>query len=79
MLIKRHGLVVVGINHEREGRGSRAKRASGRVTCLLTRDQLFGESAARELKTLSTLGVVVVDLPQQRWQGTSRIVHDGME
>ena len=37
-------------------------------TCLLTRDQLFGESAARALKTFSTFGVVVVDLPQQRWQ-----------
>jgi hypothetical protein len=37
-------------------------------TCLLTRDQLFGESAARALKRFSTFGVVVVDLPQQRWQ-----------
>jgi hypothetical protein len=37
-------------------------------TCLLTRDQLFGESAARALKSFSAFGVVVVDLPQQRWQ-----------
>ncbi|MSV34479.1 MAG: hypothetical protein EXQ47_02615 [Bryobacterales bacterium] len=37
-------------------------------TCLLTRDQLFGESAARALNAFSTFGVVVVDLPQQRWQ-----------
>ena len=37
-------------------------------TCLLTRDQLFGESAARALKVFSTFGVVVVNLPQQRWQ-----------
>jgi hypothetical protein len=34
----------------------------------LTRDRLFGESAARALKTFSTFGVVVVDLPQQRWE-----------
>ncbi len=37
-------------------------------TCLLTRDQLFGESAARALKNFSTFAVVIVDLPQQRWQ-----------
>ena len=37
-------------------------------TCLLTRDQLFGESAARALKTFPSFAVVVVDLPQQRWQ-----------
>jgi hypothetical protein len=37
-------------------------------TCLLTRDQLFGESAARALKTFPTFAVVVLDLPQQRWQ-----------
>ena len=32
-------------------------------TCLLTRDQLFGESAARALKTFPSFAVVVVDLP----------------
>ena len=37
-------------------------------TCLLTRDQLFGESAARALKNFPTFAVVIVDLPQQRWQ-----------
>jgi len=36
-------------------------------SCLLARDQLFGESAARALKTFSTFAVVVVELPQQRW------------
>jgi hypothetical protein len=36
-------------------------------TCLLTRDQLFGESAARALETFPIFAVVVVDLPQQRW------------
>jgi hypothetical protein len=35
--------------------------------CLLTRDQLFADSAARALKTFSGFAVVVVDLPQQRW------------
>jgi hypothetical protein len=38
------------------------------LTCLLTRDQVFGESAARALKTFPSFAVVVVDLPQQRWQ-----------
>src|ERR1700674_5097841 len=37
-------------------------------TCLLTRDRLFGESAARALKTFPSFAIVVVDLPQQRWQ-----------
>ena len=37
-------------------------------TCLLTRDQLFGESAARALKNFPTCAVVIVDLPQQRWR-----------
>ena len=36
--------------------------------CLLTRDQLFGESAARALRMYPAFGVVVVDLPQQRWE-----------
>jgi len=41
---------------------------AGGFTCLLTRDQLFGESVARALKTFPSFAVVVVDLPQQRWQ-----------
>ena len=36
--------------------------------CLLTRDQLFGESASLALKSFPTFAVVVVDLPQQPWQ-----------
>jgi len=36
-------------------------------SCLLTRDQLFGESAARALKTFPNFAVVVINLPQQRW------------
>jgi uncharacterized protein DUF5615 len=41
---------------------------AGDFTCLLTRDQLFGESAARALKHFPSFAVVVVDLPQQHWQ-----------
>lgn len=36
--------------------------------CLLTRDQLFGESASRALKAFPEFAVVVITLPQQRWQ-----------
>lgn len=36
--------------------------------CLLTRDQLFGESAARALKSFPQFAVVLVSLPQQRWE-----------
>jgi predicted nuclease of predicted toxin-antitoxin system len=35
--------------------------------CLLTRDQLFGESASRALKSFAEFGVVVITLSQQRW------------
>jgi predicted nuclease of predicted toxin-antitoxin system len=35
--------------------------------CLLTRDQLFGESASRALKSFPEFAVVVVDVPQQPW------------
>jgi hypothetical protein len=36
--------------------------------CLLTRDQLFAESASRALKSFPQFGVVVITLPQERWQ-----------
>ena len=36
--------------------------------CLLTCDQLFGESASRALMTFPEFAVVVIDIPQQRWQ-----------
>jgi predicted nuclease of predicted toxin-antitoxin system len=45
-----------------------ATAAAAGFTCLLTRDQLFGESAARALKSFPEFAVVVVDLPQQRWE-----------
>ncbi len=35
--------------------------------CLITRDQLFGESAARALKAFPHFAVVVITLPQKRW------------
>jgi hypothetical protein len=35
--------------------------------CLLTRDQLFGESASRALRLFPQLAVVVVHIPQCRW------------
>jgi hypothetical protein len=38
---------------------------SGGFTCLLTRDQRFGESAVRALKAFPNFAVVVVQLPQQ--------------
>jgi hypothetical protein len=36
-------------------------------TCLLTRDRLFSESAARALKRFPAFSVVLVTLPQLRW------------
>lgn len=35
--------------------------------CLLTRDQLFGESASRALKSFPQFAVVVVNVPQLPW------------
>lgn len=35
--------------------------------CLLTRDGLFGESAAKALKQFSKFAVVIVTLPQEPW------------
>jgi hypothetical protein len=36
--------------------------------CLLTRDQLFSESASRALKSFPQFAVVVVNVPQQPWR-----------
>jgi hypothetical protein len=35
--------------------------------CLLTRDQLFGESASQALKQFPEFAVVVVNVPQRPW------------
>ena len=35
--------------------------------CLLTRDQLFGESASRALRLFPQFAVVVVNAPQRPW------------
>ena len=40
---------------------------AGGFRCLLTRDQLFGESASRALSSVAEFGVVVITLSQQRW------------
>jgi hypothetical protein len=45
----------------------KAACASGFV-CLLTRDQLFGESASRALRVHTDFAVVLVGLPQQPWR-----------
>ena len=45
-----------------------AAAAAAGFRCLLTRDQLFGESASRVLKSFPEFAVVVVTLPQQRWE-----------
>ena len=39
-----------------------------RFTCIITQDRLFGETAARALKTYPQFSVVVVHLPQKPWQ-----------
>ena len=41
---------------------------AGAFDCLLTRDQLFGESAAQALASYPQFAVVVVNLPQQHSQ-----------
>jgi len=45
-----------------------ASAAAAGFDCLLTRDQLFGESASRALRSFPQFAVVVVSLPQQPWQ-----------
>jgi predicted nuclease of predicted toxin-antitoxin system len=35
--------------------------------CLLTRDQLFGESASQALKRFAGFSVVLVNIPQRPW------------
>lgn len=44
-----------------------AAAVAGGFHCLLTRDQLFAESAAKALKLHKSFAVVLVNLPQQRW------------
>jgi hypothetical protein len=44
-----------------------AAAVEGGFGCLLTRDRLFGETAARALKVHFMFAVVLVSLPQQRW------------
>jgi predicted nuclease of predicted toxin-antitoxin system len=44
-----------------------AASAEAGFTCLLTRDQLFSESAARTLALFPTFAIVVIELRQQKW------------
>jgi len=45
-----------------------ATAAAAGFECLLTRDQLFAQSASRALRKYPAFAVVVVDMPQQPWQ-----------
>ncbi len=45
-----------------------AEAAAAGFRCLLTRDELFGKSASRALKSFPQFAVVVISLPQQRWR-----------
>jgi hypothetical protein len=48
--------------------------------CLLTRDQLFGESASRALQSFPQFAVIVVDVPRQPWnQYRDRFIAQWME
>ena len=54
-----------GWNELTNGRLVSAAVAQG-FSCLLTRDQFFGESAARALKDFPNFSVVLVSLPQMK-------------
>ena len=45
-----------------------AAAVAGGFDCLLTQDQLFGESASRALRSYPAMAIVVIKLPRQRWQ-----------
>lgn len=62
-----HSATAVSRGWKALSNGDLVASASG-FECLLTRDQLFGESAARALRSFPHFAVVLVDLPQQRWQ-----------
>ena len=44
-----------------------AAAAANGFTCLLTRDQLFTESAARALRKYPEFAIVVIRIPQGKW------------
>jgi hypothetical protein len=45
-----------------------AAAAAAGFDCLLTRDQLFSETASRAMRSYPQFAVVVINLPQQPWQ-----------
>ena len=54
-----------------------AAAVAGGFDCLLTRDQLFGESASKALRSFPQFAVVIVNLPQQTWrQYIDRFISD---
>lgn len=55
-----------GWGHLKNGALVEAAAAAGFV-CILTRDRLFSEAAARSLKRLTTFSVVLIRIPQSRW------------
>jgi hypothetical protein len=61
--------VLTGFNIFCDTAGKRGWKAlsNGDLVSLLTRDQLFGESASRALKQFPQFAVVVVNVPQRPW------------
>lgn len=65
-------LGIESLNADQEGWGALTNgdlvshAAAAGITCILTRDRLFGQSAAKVLKVHVSLAVVVVTLPQLR-------------
>jgi hypothetical protein len=58
--------VLTGFNISCDTAGKRGWKALSNGD-LLTRDQLFGESASRALKQFPQFAVVVVNVPQRPW------------
>jgi hypothetical protein len=70
--------VLTGFNISCDTAGKRGRKALSNgdlvsvavdagFRCLLTRDQLFGESTSRALKQFPQFAVVVVNVPQRPW------------
>jgi predicted nuclease of predicted toxin-antitoxin system len=63
--IKARSTIELGWRHLINGDLVRAAKENG-YTTIMTRDGLFGESAARVLKAYPEIAVVIVTLPQRR-------------
>lgn len=53
-----------------------AAAVSGGFTCLLTRDRLFSESAARSLKEFPQFAIVTIRLKQEKWPAYGELFRD---